>query len=194
MKRLFVAVLTVACALVSAFAQSTQPSRRTLTVGDVGAYLLALQPKELGVAAPRLVVIAPSLHSSLVSSFDSLAHGWCENPVLLWCNPAHLPVDVTIITGTSTTASWLVPARTGNGLPGSLTPRAAAVWTLKDAPGRGVWLVLTPRLEDEALLIGGVVDGGGASAELIQAPGLASAMYKQLFVDAVISRATRWTP
>jgi hypothetical protein len=195
MKRVFIGILLLVSSLTALAQTVPQPTRRTMTVGEVATYLLSLQPKAPTNSSTRLVVIAPFLHPSLSSSFDALVHGWCENPFFFSCSPAHYPISVTIITGASTVEWFRVPATPKTlALPGGVSQHAAPMWMLKDAPKKGVWLVLTPRLEDEAVLIGGLLDGSSATAELVNAPGLASAMYKQLFVETLIAQATRWNP
>jgi hypothetical protein len=122
-------------------------------------------------------------------------HGWCENPGFLSCNPAHFPIVVTIITGVQTVEMFRVPATSKTlALPGGLSSLAAPVWTLTNMPNKGLWLVMTPRPEDESIIVGSLLDGSGSSAQQYKGTGIATAMYKQSLIDTIIAQAGRWYP
>ena len=180
-----------------ATAQQQQPgiTQGTLTAGDLSTYLLSLQPKDGAPAQYNLTVVASTLPSAFTTAFDALTHGWCQDPILLWCRPAHYPIPVTVITGESGKESFRVPATSQRlALPSALSGGAAEVWVVKDNPAQAIWLVRSSKPEQEAILIGGLLSGVGGSAQLTAAPGIATAMHRQLLLDAVKSRATRWQP
>jgi hypothetical protein len=192
MKFLFPCVLVLLCVVNGQ--QAVQ--QKSLNASELGKYLLSLQPKSLGVSEYTLVVIAPFLPSGFVSNFDALAHGWCENPGLIpLCNPSHFPITVNILTGERGKESFRVPATWKTiAIPFVLSGNAATVYVVRDNPSQAIWLVRSSRPENEAIVMGGLLNGTGDTAQLIQGPGIASTMYQQMLLGEVIARATRWQP
>jgi hypothetical protein len=193
MKWVLIALMTLS---LTPMAQSQQNyvKNRVVGAGELGQYLLELQGVDGGSTGFTLTVISGNLAPAFTQSFNALAHGWCKDPILAWCRPAYFPIGVKIITGEAGRESFRVPATPGSGLPLILTAWSAEVWVLKDNPSKSVWLVQNTDPQKEAIIIGGLLDGSASFATITEAPGLATAMYKQLLLDAVISRATRWTP
>ena len=196
MKPILIALFLSLTLLTLATAQQ-QPAvtQRTLDASALGTYLLSLQPKDAAPAQYNLTVIAGTLPSAFTTAFDALTHGWCQDALFLWCRPAHYPIPVTIITGEAGKESFRVPATNQRlALPTALSGGAAEVWVVKDNPAQAIWLVRSSNPEKEAILIGGLLSGVGGTAQLTSAPGIATAMHRQLLLDAVKTRATRWQP
>ena len=194
MKSLSIALLVVLCTTLS-LAQTAKPEPQTLNEAQVAAYLLGLQPQGMTGNVTRMLVMAPYLSPTLQNSFDALVHGWCENPGFLSCNPAHFPINLTIITGIQNVEWFRVPATAKTlALPGGLSSHSATVWTLKNTPTQGVWLIMTPKLEDESVIVGALLNGSGNTVQQFKGMGIATGLYKQLLIDTIISQAQRWQP
>jgi hypothetical protein len=179
---------------LSVMAQQQYVKNRVVGASELGQYLLDLQGVDGANKGFNLTVISGNLAPAFTQSFNALAHGWCKDPILLWCRPAYFPIGVKILTGEAGKESFRVPATPGTGLPLVLTSWAAEVWVLKDNPSKTVWLLQNSDPQKESIIIGGLLDGSATTATITEAPALATTMYKQLLLDAVISRATRWTP
>ena len=195
MKKILAIMLVLCCATFS-LAQTTMPPKpETLNESQLAAYLLSLQPQGMTGGVSKMLVMAPYLPPTLQNSFDALVHGWCENPGFLSCNPAHFPINLTIITGIQNVEWFRVPATAKTlAIPGGLSSHAATVWTLKNTPNQGVWLIMTPKLEDESVIVGALLNGSGNTVQQFKGTGIATGLYKQLLIDTIISQAQRWQP
>lgn len=185
------AALLVCLALApSGSSQQTNISNERLSVAQFADRIVRTPRNNL-----RLTIIAANLNPALSNTVNALAHGWCENPILLFCGAVHRPIPMRVLTGEPVSAWWLKAAQAiFDEIPGSLTRRRAEVILLKTTPSRTVWL-LEDSKDGDWLVTGRGLDSYLADdITLIRAPGLATAMLKQLFVDQVIGSGTRWEP
>jgi hypothetical protein len=171
-----------------------QPSKEIITTTQLAQLLLELQPTQPGQQAGKLEIIAPTMPSSLSSSFEALVFGWCEHPAFLTCNPAHYPIAVTVLTGKTTLEPWRSIATWRYlQLPGALSGNAASVYALDKPPPTSVWLAWG-RDGAQYVITGGALEGAGETATVVKAPGLATALHAQLFVSELVKQSRRWTP
>jgi hypothetical protein len=185
------AALLAFVALASSGAgQNTGITSERLTVAQFADRIVRAPRNNL-----RLTVIAANLNPALQTTVNALAHGWCENPVLVWCGAVHPPIAMRVLTGEGVSAWWLEAAQDRfDALPGALSRRRAEVILLKTTPTRTVWL-LEDAKDGDWLVTGRGLDAYLADdITVVRAPGLATAMLKQLFVDQVIQTGRRWEP
>ncbi|NJK43619.1 MAG: hypothetical protein HC933_04505 [Pleurocapsa sp. SU_196_0] len=190
MRRILSLFLVVALFASSGSSQNTGITNERMTVAQFSDRLIRTPRNNL-----RLTIIAANLNPALQTTVNALAHGWCENPVLFWCGAIHFPIPMRVLTGENVASWWLQAAQlVYDQIPGALTQRRAEVILLKTTPSRTVWL-LEDAKDGDWLVTGRGLDTYLADdITVIKAPGLATAMLKQLFVDQVIQTGRRWEP